>query len=114
MNAHSQAIVCTTSPVTNPNNWAGLLKAHFSKGLVNNLLCRCVQIRLDGSEAVPAADGHHHPRVHLLIDQQPLREASTEVVATHLAELLDPGFLGSTLGCALHSRTDTTLLQVDG
>jgi len=48
--------------------------------LVNDVLGRRIQIRLDRLKRVPAADLHHHARIHVLVDEEALCEPTPEVV----------------------------------
>ena len=81
--------------------------------VVDHILTRGVEIRLDRSEGVPAADGHYNPRVHLFVDEEALGEPSTKVVGAHLLEVRVAGLVSCTLGGPTDDRSDARLLQID-
>ena len=67
---------------------------------------------LDRSEAVLPTDGHHHARVHLLVDE-PLSEAAAKVVRRRLSRVLLVGLTNCPLGDAMDDSTCSGLCKVD-
>jgi hypothetical protein len=64
-------------------------------------------------EAIPAADGHHDPGVHLTINEESLSEATAEIVRTDVLIVFIAGFLDRTLGGTLHNVSDTSFGEID-
>jgi hypothetical protein len=70
-----------------PNAFDALLEELF-EGVVDDLGCRCVQVRFDGLKGVPATDLHDDAWIHLTIDKQPLGESTPEIMRTHILKVL--------------------------
>jgi len=91
-----------------PDQFPGALpvKPRGLEGVVDDGGCGGVEVRLDGLEGVPPADLHHHPGVHVLLNEQPLGEPPAEVVGTHVAVVQVARLLGGGLGRALDCGPD--------
>ncbi len=66
--------------ITKKPLWDGLDNFDTIERVVHHVFRRLIQVRFDSAEGTPAADTHHHARVHALINQQTLCEAPTEIV----------------------------------
>jgi len=70
-------------------------------------------MRLNRGKAVPAADGHHHTRVHLFTDEQALGEPAAEIMGTHFLEVRITGHLRRPGSCPSNHSPDPWLRQID-
>jgi len=90
-----------------------LANASVLERFVDDLGHRRVQVWLDSGEQVPPANLHHHPWIHLLIDQEPLDESTPEVVTGDVPEVFVADRLGGTVGGSFDPPFDGPLRVVD-
>jgi hypothetical protein len=64
-------------------------------------------------ERVPPTDCHHGLWVHLLIDEQSLREAPAEIIRSDVLEVLVASLLGCLLGGPFHHIPDAALGKIN-
>jgi hypothetical protein len=62
----------------------------FSKGFIDDLGGRSIEIGFDCLERIPPADLHHYSRIHIFVDEEPLCKASTQVVTRNMPEIIIP------------------------
>lgn len=60
-----------------------VLDFYFLKFLVDHSLGRLSEIRFDCRERIPAADSYDNPQIHCFVDEQSLRELSTEIITRY-------------------------------
>jgi len=56
---------------------------------------------------------HHHSRIHIFVDEEPLGEPPAEIVTRDVVEVVVTGLLGSCLSGSFDSCPDTSLLEFD-
>ncbi len=91
----------------------GSYQACLFERLVDNVGCRCIQVRFDRLEGVPAADSHHDAGVHLAVDEEALCKPATEIVGTHIAEIIVAGLVGGAFGSPFDNVSNAALSEID-
>jgi len=81
-------------------------RAQPQKRSVDDLLAGFVQIQFDRLEGRPPADGHHHAGVHPFVDEEPLGEAPSKIVARDIPKVGVAGAVGGSLGGSADDSPD--------
>jgi hypothetical protein len=85
----------------------------FSKGFIDDLGGRSVKIRFNRLEGVLSTDLHHHSWVHILVDEQTLGKASTQVVTRDMPEIVISSLSSCCLCGSFHSGPNAASGEID-
>jgi hypothetical protein len=85
----------------------------FSKGFIDDLRGRSMKIGFDRLERVPSANLHHYSWVHILVDEQTLGKASTQVVTRDMPEIIISSLSSCCLGSSFDSGPNAASGKID-
>lgn len=102
-----------TEPILRRSTNLRSCESCFLKCFIHNIWRRRVKLRFDSLERFPPANLHDHARVYLLVNEKPLREPASQIVARCVERVLVTGRSIPPFGGTLHPTVDRVRLNVN-